>query len=171
MKGSIAKPIIGILMGSLSDMDVMKECVKVLKKIGVPYEIEICSAHRSPEKTTSYSKSARSRGLKVIIVGAGAAAHLGGIVAAHTTLPVVAVPIDSSPLNGIDSLFATVQMPSGIPVACMAIGKSGAKNAAYYAVEILATSDKEMERRLEKHKKDMVESVEEQSARALEMIE
>lgn len=137
----MAKPLVGILMGSDSDLPVMGEAVAVLKEFGVPYEVTVSSAHRTPQRTSRYAKSAEKRGIKVIIAGAGAAAHLAGFIAAETTLPVLGVPIDSSPLNGLDSLLSTVQMPGGVPVASMAIGKAGAKNAGIFAVEILALSD------------------------------
>ncbi len=140
---------VGILMGSESDRPVMEEAVKVLNKFGVECELVVASAHRTPEKVQSYVKEARDRGIKVLIAGAGMAAHLAGAVAAHTTLPVIGVPIDSSPLNGLDALLSTVQMPPGIPVAAMAIGKAGAKNAAYYALSILGTTDQNIEKQLE----------------------
>jgi len=165
------KPLVGILMGSISDAEVMKECTRILKKFNVPYEIDVSSAHRTPEKTARYAADAKGRGIKVIIVGAGMAAHLGGVVAAHTTLPVVAVPLDASSLNGMDALLATVQMPPGMPVGTMAIGKAGAKNAAYYAVQILATGNMELADSLEKHKKEMVDMIAEQSQRLGEMQE
>jgi phosphoribosylaminoimidazole carboxylase PurE protein len=128
-------PVVGIVMGSDSDLPVMKEAEKVLNQFHVPYEITLSSAHRSPDRTIRYAKSAEERGLEVIIVGAGAAAHLAGVIASETILPVIGIPIDSSPLRGVDSLLATVQMPGGIPVATMAIGKAGAKNAAILAAK------------------------------------
>ncbi len=137
----MAKPLVGILMGSDSDLPVMGEAVNILKDFGVPYEVTVSSAHRTPARTSRYAKTAEKRGIKVIIAGAGAAAHLAGFIAAETTLPVLGVPIDSSPLNGLDSLLSTVQMPGGVPVASMAIGKAGAKNAGIFALEILALSD------------------------------
>lgn len=163
------QPLVGVLMGSISDMETMKECTQLLKRFGVPYEVDVASAHRSPEKTVRYAAGARARGLRVLIAGAGAAAHLGGVVAAHTTLPVVAVPIDSSPLQGLDALLATVQMPPGIPVACMAVGTPGAKNAAVFATQILALGDPVFAARLEQYKREMVEAVEEQSQRLHEL--
>lgn len=140
---------VGILMGSESDRPVMEETAKVLNKFGIECELVVASAHRTPERVQSYVKEARARGIKVLIAGAGMAAHLAGAVAAHTTLPVIGVPIDASPLNGLDSLLSTVQMPPGIPVASMAIGKAGAKNAAYYALSILSTTDPDIEKKLE----------------------
>ena len=130
------KPLVGILMGSESDLPVMEKSGEVLKVMGVPYEMDIMSAHRLPDKTAEYSKTARERGIEVIIAGAGMAAHLAGVIAANTTLPVIGVPIKSGALNGIDALYSTVQMPPGIPVATVAI--DGAKNAAYLACSILS---------------------------------
>jgi phosphoribosylaminoimidazole carboxylase PurE protein len=123
------KPVVGILMGSDSDLPVMEEAAKVLKVFGIPFEMTVSSAHRTPRRTASYARGAERRGIKVIIAGAGHAAHLAGFIAAETTLPVIGVPIESSSLKGLDSLLSTVQMPGGVPVASMAIGKSGAKNA------------------------------------------
>jgi phosphoribosylaminoimidazole carboxylase PurE protein len=125
-------------MGSTSDADVMEGCTEVLKQIMVPHEVRVISAHRTPERSRRYAESAAERGLEVIIAGAGWAAHLAGFMAAHTTLPVIGIPIDSSPLQGMDALLSTVQMPPGIPVATVALGKGGAKNAAVLAAQILA---------------------------------
>jgi len=160
----MSNALVGILMGSLSDREVMRECQAALAEFGIPCEIDVASAHRSPDKAAAYARQARQRGLRVIVVGAGAAAHLGGVIAAHTTLPVVAVPIDSSPLKGLDALLATVQMPPGVPVACMAVGKAGARNAAIFAAQILALADPELAARLEEYKAQLAEAVEEQSA-------
>jgi phosphoribosylaminoimidazole carboxylase PurE protein len=135
---SSEKPLVGVVMGSTSDAEVMEGCVDVLKKLTVPYEVKVISAHRTPARATEYAKSAAGRGIEVIIAGAGWAAHLAGFIAAHTTLPVIGIPIDSSPLNGVDALLSTVQMPPGIPVATVALGKGGAKNAAVLAGQILA---------------------------------
>ncbi|OQY43065.1 MAG: 5-(carboxyamino)imidazole ribonucleotide mutase [Desulfobacteraceae bacterium 4572_87] len=132
------KPLIGVIMGSASDADVMKGCVNTLKEMGIPHEVKILSAHRTPEPTRQYAATAAERGIQVIIAGAGWAAHLAGAIAAQTTLPVIGIPIDSSPLNGMDALLSTVQMPSGIPVATVALGKGGAKNAAVLGAQILA---------------------------------
>src|SRR5689334_2885134 len=137
------KPIVGIVMGSDSDLPRRLEASKVLKQIEIPYEIGVYSAHRSPHRTSEYVRTARERGLKVTIAGAGTSAHLAGVTAAETTLPVIGVPIDSSPLCGLDALLATVQMPPGVPVATMRVGKSGATNAAMFAVEILALGDEQ----------------------------
>jgi phosphoribosylaminoimidazole carboxylase PurE protein len=157
------KPLVGIIMGSDSDFQVMEEAAKVLKRFEVGYEIGVYSAHRSPHRTLEYVKSARARGLKVIIAGAGASAHLAGVTAAETTLPVIGVPIDSSPLSGFDALFATVQMPPGVPVATMGVGKSGAINAAFLTLQILALSDEKLAAGLANYKVELEKSVEEKS--------
>ncbi len=132
------KVLVGVLMGSSSDQTMMKGCTEMLTLLDIPHEVKVLSAHRTPEATKKYAESASERGLEVIIAGAGWAAHLAGFIAGHTLLPVIGVPIDSSPLNGMDSLLATVQMPPGIPVATVAIGAGGAKNAAVLAAQILA---------------------------------
>ncbi len=152
-------PLIGISMGSDSDLPVMEEAAKILAGFEVPYEMIITSAHRTPKETQRYAEEAEGRGIKVLIAGAGHAAHLAGVLAANTTLPVIGVPIDSSSLNGIDSLLATAQMPGGVPVATMAIGKSGAKNAGLLAVQILATHDERLKKELESYKKKLADSV------------
>lgn len=149
------RPLVGIVMGSISDKDVMDECVKTLKEMDINFEITVSSAHRSPDKTRDYAISASDRGIEVLIAGAGWAAHLAGILASYTTLPVIGVPIDSSPLRGIDSLLSTVQMPPGVPVATMAIGKGGARNAAVFAAQILALKYDEVAKRLEEHKEGL----------------
>jgi len=156
-------PVVGIVMGSDSDLPIMTEAAKRLKDFGIPFEIEITSAHRSPLRTSEYARQARERGLRAIIVGAGGASHLAGIIAAETTIPVIGVPIDNSPLGGIDSLLSTVQMPSGVPVATMAVGKAGAINAAIFAVEIIGTSDDAVAERLAVFKRDLEKSVVEKS--------
>ena len=157
------KPLVGIVMGSDTDLPVMSETAKMLEKFEVPYEIEVTSAHRSPDRTADYARKAAGRGIRVIIAGAGGAAHLAGVIAAHTTLPVIGVPIPSTPLNGMDSLLATVQMPAGIPVATVAIGKAGATNAGILAVQILALSNELLAKKLEGLKETLVNSVEEKS--------
>ena len=131
------KPLVGILMGSKSDAQTMGETEKIMKKNKISYEVNILSAHRTPDKVREYAKSAKKRGLKVLICGAGMSAALAGVVSAYTELPVIGVPMHTKSLKGLDSLLSTVQMPSGVPVACMAIGKAGAKNAAVLAVRIL----------------------------------
>jgi len=148
-------------MGSDSDLDVMREAEKRLDFFGIAYETRIMSAHRTPDIAAAYSDTAAKRGLEVIICGAGAAAHLAGAIAANTTLPVIGVPIDSSGLKGLDALLATVQMPAGIPVATMAIGKAGAANAAIFAAQIVGRKDAEVAAKLIQFKKEMAASVEE----------
>lgn len=158
---------VGIVMGSDSDLTVMQEAAKMLKKFDIPYEMTVASAHRSPERAATFASTAQDRGLGVIIAGAGHAAHLAGAMAAHTSLPVIGVPIDSSCLFGFDSLLSTVQMPPGIPVATVSIGKSGAKNAAILAAQILALSDEGLREALAAFKKEMADKVE-AKAKALE---
>lgn len=131
-------PKVAVLMGSASDMECMKECTKVLEELGIEFEVKIMSAHRTPDLVRDYAKSAHGKGIEVIIAGAGWAAHLAGAVAANTYLPVIGIPIDSSPLKGVDALLSTVQMPPGVPVATMAIGPGGARNAGIFAARILA---------------------------------
>ncbi|CAB1084317.1 N5-carboxyaminoimidazole ribonucleotide mutase (EC [Olavius algarvensis Delta 1 endosymbiont] len=166
-QNGIREPQVGIVMGSDSDLDIMKETAAVLQKFQIPYEMTVASAHRSPQRATEFAGTARERGLKVIVAGAGHAAHLAGVLAAHTHLPVIGVPIDSSCLQGLDALLATVQMPPGIPVATMAIGKSGARNAGILATQIIAVSDPELGQKLSDFKKDMARQVE-QKAKAVE---
>jgi len=167
LNGGAGAPQVGIVMGSDSDLDIMKEAAAILKKFQIPYEMTVASAHRSPQRAADFAGTALQRGLKVIIAGAGHAAHLAGVLAAHTYLPVIGVPIDSSCLQGLDALLATVQMPPGIPVATMAIGKSGARNAGILAAQIIATSDPELGRRLENFKQEMALQVE-KKAKAVE---
>jgi phosphoribosylaminoimidazole carboxylase PurE protein len=157
------KPLVGIVMGSDSDLPVMAETAKTLKQFSIPFEIEITSAHRSPARTAEYARTARKRGLKAIVVGAGGASHLAGVIAAESTLPVIGVPIANSPLSGMDSLLSTVQMPGGVPVATMAVGKAGAVNAAIYAAQIIGTSDPHVEGVLAKFKEDLARGVAEKS--------
>ncbi len=146
-------------MGSDSDLPVMEEATKILEQFDIPYELFLTSAHRSPARTTTFAKNASQRGIKVIIVGAGAAAHLAGVIASETLLPVIGVPIDATSLRGLDALLATVQMPGGIPVATMAIGKAGARNAALFAVRILALENESMRNKLIKFVDDMARDV------------
>jgi 5-(carboxyamino)imidazole ribonucleotide mutase len=159
------QPLVGIIMGSDTDLPVMSEAAKMLEKFGIPYEIEVTSAHRSPARTHEYATTAVSRGLKAIIVAAGGAAHLAGVVAAITTLPIIAVPMATTVLSGMDSLLSSVQMPAGVPVAAMAIDKPGAINAGIYAAEIIATFDPEIAKRLISYKEELAKSVAEKSAR------
>jgi len=151
-------------MGSDSDLPVMQETFEVLTNFGIPAEITVASAHRSPQRVSEYARSARQRGLKVLIAGAGGAAHLAGVLAAETTLPVIGVPIASSPLTGWDALLSTVQMPAGVPVATVAVGKAGARNAAILAVQILAVADQNLQERLEHYKEELAEKVAEKAA-------
>jgi 5-(carboxyamino)imidazole ribonucleotide mutase len=155
------KPLVGILMGSDSDLPVMEKAGEVLEEMGIPYELEISSAHRLPEKTAKYAKTARKRGIEVLIAGAGMAAHLAGVLASHTTLPVIGVPIKSGALNGADALYSTVQMPPGVPVAT--VGIDGAKNAAYLACEILSIKYPEIFKKLEGFRSRMRKTLEEKS--------
>lgn len=150
---------IAIIMGSQSDLEIMNESANILKQFGIEYEMHVLSAHRTPKEVAEYAEVARDKGIKVIIAGAGAAAALPGVIAAHTTLPVIGVPIDATSLKGIDALLSIAQMPGGIPVACMAIGKAGAKNAGILAVEILAVTDKALEKKLISYKKDLADKV------------
>ena len=146
----MSKPQVGIIMGSDSDLPVMEKAAEVLKEMGIGYEMEISSAHRLPEKTAEYAKGARGRGIEVVIAGAGMAAHLAGVIASHTTIPVIGVPLKSGALNGLDALYSTVQMPAGIPVATVAI--DGAKNAAYLACSILSIKYPEIAGKLEAYR-------------------
>jgi phosphoribosylaminoimidazole carboxylase PurE protein len=150
---------VAIIMGSKSDLKVAKEAEKILKEFKVKCEMKVLSAHRTPKATADYVEKAKDKGIKIIIAFAGKAAHLAGVIAAHTILPVIGVPMDTRDLKGIDSLFSTVQMPSGVPVACMAIGATGAKNAALYAIEILALSDTKFSKKLQDHKKEMAKAI------------
>ncbi len=153
-------PLVSIVMGSDSDLDVMNEAAKALAEFDIPYEMDITSAHRSPARTSEYARGLRSRGVKVVIAGAGGAAHLAGVIAAETTLPVIAVPIPSTTLLGLDSLLAMVQMPAGIPVATVAIGKPGATNAGILATQMIGLYDDAVTRKLEVHKRKLAEGVE-----------
>ena len=157
---------VGIVMGSDSDLSVMKDTISVLEQFGVSHEITVASAHRSPERAVRYSRTAIDRGLDVIIAGAGGAAHLAGVMAASTTLPVIAVPLASSPLSGFDALLASVQMPPGVPVATVSVGPWGARNAGLLAVQIIARRVPSLRTALERHKKQMAATVE-KKARAL----
>ena len=159
----MSKPLIGILMGSDSDLSVMEEASKILENFGIEHEMIVTSAHRSPERTRKYVLNAPKRGIKILIAGAGSAAHLAGVVAAETTLPVIGVPIGSSELNGLDALLSTTQMPGGVSVAGMAIGKAGAKNAGVLAVQILALNDKSLHQKFLKYKKNLAKEVERKS--------
>jgi 5-(carboxyamino)imidazole ribonucleotide mutase len=160
-------PLVSIVMGSDSDLEIMREAGKALEGFGIEYEIDIASAHRSPARTSEFAKNAAARGVKVIIAGAGGAAHLAGVIAAETTLPVIGVPIPSV-LNGLDSLLSIVQMPAGIPVATVAIGKAGATNAGILAAQIIATSDTSIAEKIKGHKEKLAKGVEEKSRKLKE---
>jgi 5-(carboxyamino)imidazole ribonucleotide mutase len=155
-------PLVGIIMGSKSDWETMSQAADILTRFGIPHEARVLSAHRSPALTSEYATTAATRGLEIIIAGAGGAAHLAGVVAAHTVLPVIGVPV-SSALNGLDSLLSTVQMPKGIPVATVAIGPSGAANAGLLAVAILGTSRPELRSKLKAYREDLAAQVRSQS--------
>jgi phosphoribosylamine--glycine ligase len=154
------RPQVLIVMGSEYDMPIMEEAGKILKDLGIAYTMTVASAHRTPERTMQLASKAEKEGIEVIIAGAGMAAHLAGVVASHTTLPVIGVPIDSSSLNGLDALLSIVQMPPGVPVGAMAIGKAGAKNAAIFSAQIIGRKDPKVARRLKEYKKKMSEKVE-----------
>jgi phosphoribosylaminoimidazole carboxylase PurE protein len=158
VKGDV---LVSVLMGSDSDLSIMKEALETLKKFDIPYELFLTSAHRTPERTTNFARKAEERGVKVLIVGAGAAAHLAGVIASQTRLPVIGVPIDATSIGGLDALLSTVQMPGGIPVATMAIGKAGARNAALLAARILALGDGSLRKKLQQHSEQMAREVEE----------
>ncbi|MBN1405295.1 MAG: 5-(carboxyamino)imidazole ribonucleotide mutase [Candidatus Omnitrophica bacterium] len=150
---------VAIIMGSKSDMPTIQYCLDTLDEFGIKYVVKVLSAHRTPKETAKFTKGAQKNGIKIIIAAAGMAAHLAGAVAANTTLPVIGIPIESKSLAGIDALFSTVQMPGGIPVACMAIGTAGAKNAAVLAVQILSLSDRKLQNRLSAYKKKLARKV------------
>lgn len=157
-------PLVLLVMGSDSDLPVMQEAADVLKKFAVPYEMRISSAHRAPARTVALATEAAGRGVKVIIAGAGMAAHLAGVVASKTVLPVIGVPMPGGALNGVDALYSTVQMPGGIPVATMAIGKAGAKNAGLFAVQILALSEPQYTEALLRHRAEMENELQQKDA-------
>ena len=156
--------VVLIVMGSDSDLPVMQEAANMLTKFNIPWEMRISSAHRSPARTMTLASEAAGRGIKIIIAGAGMAAHLAGVVAAKTTLPVIGVPMPGGALNGVDALYSTVQMPAGIPVATMAIGKAGAKNAGIYAAQILALSDERLSEVLADYRREMDQECEQKDA-------
>lgn len=162
------KPVVSIVMGSDSDLEIMREAGKALDGFGIAYEMDVTSAHRSPARTSEYARKAADRGIKVIIAGAGGAAHLAGVIAAETTLPVIGVPIPSTTLQGLDSLLAIVQMPAGIPVATVAIGKAGATNAGILAAQMIALGDPEIANKLHGHKEKLAKGVEEKSKKLRE---
>jgi phosphoribosylaminoimidazole carboxylase PurE protein len=159
------KPKVLIIMGSDSDLPVMEECAKALEKFGIPFHMTVASAHRTPERTLKLIKEAEQNGVDVVIAGAGMAAHLPGVIASHTTMPVIGVPLEASPLRGMDALLSMVQMPPGIPVATVALGKAGAKNAGILAAQILARKDARLAKKLLAHRKEMQKEVEEKAGR------
>jgi phosphoribosylaminoimidazole carboxylase PurE protein len=159
----MSKPLVSIVMGSDSDLEIMREAGQALESFGIEYDIDVTSAHRSPDRTAEFARNAAENGVRVIIAGAGGAAHLAGVIAAHTTLPVIGVPIPSTSLNGMDSLLSTVQMPAGIPVATVAVGKPGATNAGILAAQILGVADQAIAQKLHAHKQKLAKGVEEKS--------
>jgi phosphoribosylaminoimidazole carboxylase PurE protein len=162
--GNMGTIKVGIVMGSDSDLPVMEKAAEILERFGVPYFMTVASAHRTPEKVLGLARRAEQEDWKVLIAGAGMAAHLAGFLAAHTILPVIGVPMASSPLGGIDALLSTVQMPGGVPVASMALGAAGAKNAALFAVQILAASDSALQQKLRKYRDEQREAIEKKAA-------
>ena len=164
----MSNPLVSIVMGSDSDLEIMREAGKALDDFGIAWEIDVTSAHRSPDRSADFAKKAADRGIRVIIAGAGGAAHLAGVIAAHTVLPVIGVPIPSTSLNGMDSLLSTVQMPAGIPVATVAIGKPGATNAGILAAQMIALADASMAKKLHAHKEKLARGVEEKSKKLKE---
>ena len=160
--------LVSIVMGSDSDLEIMNETAKALEQFGIPYEIDVTSAHRSPARTSEFARAAAGRGIKAIIAGAGGAAHLAGVIAAETTLPVIGVPIPSTSLNGMDSLLSIVQMPAGIPVATVAIGKAGATNAGILAAQIIGLSDSAVAAKIKQHKQKLADGVAEKSRKLRE---
>jgi phosphoribosylaminoimidazole carboxylase PurE protein len=164
----MSKPQVSIVMGSDSDLEIMREAGKALDDFGITYELDVTSAHRSPDRTAEFARKAAERGIRVIIAGAGGAAHLAGVIAAHTTLPVIGVPIPSTSLNGMDSLLSTVQMPAGIPVATVAIGKPGATNAGILAAQMIGLADESVARKLHAYKERLARGVDEKSRKLRE---
>ena len=164
----MSKPLVSIVKGSDSDLEIMREAGKALDDFGIGYEMDVTSAHRSPDRSADFAKKAAERGIKVIIAGAGGAAHLAGVIAAHTILPVIGVPIPSTSLNGMDSLLSTVQMPAGIPVATVAIGKPGATNAGSLAAQMIGLSDESIAKKMHAHKEKLARGVEEKSRKLRE---
>jgi len=158
----MGQPLVGIIMGSSSDWETMRHAAETLEKLGVDHEVKVVSAHRTPKRLYDYAQSAKERGLKVIIAGAGGAAHLPGMAASMTSLPVLGVPVESQALKGMDSLLSIVQMPAGVPVGTLAIGRAGAVNAGLLAASILATNDDQLSARVERYREDQTQAVAEQ---------
>lgn len=163
-------PKVAVVMGSESDLPVMEGTAEVLERFGVPFEMRVLSAHRSPDAVAEFARDARARGVQVVIAAAGGAAHLAGVLAARSTLPVIGVPIPTDQMGGMDSLLSTVQMPAGVPVACMGLGRSGARNAAVMAVEILALADEDLGQALRGYKGELAEQVGDQDGRVREWL-
>lgn len=164
------RPVVGVVMGSDSDLPVVRACLDTLEEFDIPYEAQVLSAHRTPEQAHAYASTARLRGLKIVIAAAGGAAHLAGVTASLTTLPVIGIPMPTEGLGGADSLYSTVQMPAGIPVATVAIGAGGAKNAALLAVEILALSDEALHGKLQEFRAGLRQSVAKKNERLREQL-
>ncbi len=160
----MTNPLVAVIMGSSSDMDTMRHTTDVLDEFDIPHEVAVMSAHRTPDRTTKYAEEAAGRGIQVIIAGAGGAAHLAGVLASKTVLPVIGIPIQSKALNGLDSLLSIVQMPRGVPVATVAIGEAGAANAGLLAVQIMATARQDLRDRLAEYRAELARRVEQQSA-------
>ena len=165
-----AKPLVAVVFASENDLGVMSEAMKALEEFGIPHEVEITSAHRSPQRTHEYVRAAEKRGVKVFIVGAGAAAHIAGVVASLTPLPVIGVPLANTALNGADALYATVQMPAGVPVATMALDKAGARNAGIFAAEVLALADPALAERVRQFKGKLEQSVAERAEKVKQQL-
>jgi len=163
------KPVVGIMVGSDSDLPLIQETAGVLEELDIPFEINIGSAHRTPDRVAEYASTASDRGIRVIIAAAGLSAHLPGVIASRTLLPVIGVPVDSGPLGGVDALYSIVQMPAGVPVAAMAIGRAGACNAGIFAAQILALTDPRIAERLVDYRRQMAESVESKAEKLAEM--
>jgi phosphoribosylaminoimidazole carboxylase PurE protein len=166
----VRKPVVGVVMGSDSDLPVLRGCLDTLEEFDIPYEVQVLSAHRTPEQAHAYASTARLKGLKIVIAAAGGAAHLAGVCASLTTLPVIGIPILTETLGGADSLYSTVQMPAGVPVATVAIGAAGAKNAAVLAAEILALADEGLHARLQEYRANMRQSVAKKNERLRETL-
>jgi phosphoribosylaminoimidazole carboxylase PurE protein len=166
----VRRPVVGVVMGSDSDLPVVRHCLETLEEFDIPYEVRVLSAHRTPEQAHAYASTARLKGLKILIAAAGGAAHLAGVLASLTTVPVIGIPIQTPTLGGADSLYSTVQMPAGIPVATVAIGEAGAKNAALLAAEILALADEELHHRLLEFRANLRRSVAKKNERLREML-
>jgi phosphoribosylaminoimidazole carboxylase PurE protein len=165
-----AKPLVAVVFASENDLPVMSEAMKALEEFGIPHEVEVTSAHRSPQRTHDYVRAAEKRGVKVFIVGAGAAAHIAGVIASLTTLPVIGVPLANTPLGGADALYATVQMPAGVPVATMALDNAGARNAGIFAAEVLALSDPALAERVGAFKQKLEQSVAERAEKVKQQL-